>query len=101
MKYLLWFKEDTVVSSRFPPKVIPDLVEASHGYLEALRKEGKIVDSGFFAGKHGGYAIFNVNTLAELYQLSENLPVRAICDVEAFPVMDMTEFPTAFARVKK
>lgn len=101
MKYFICYKEDTNSSQRFPTPAIFDLVEGTRQYFDDLKRKDKVVDWGFFGADHALYAVLNVRSAAELYEIVELAPVRPICHVESSAILESGEFSDAFARVRR
>ena len=100
MRFLVVFRENAAVTVQMPMPAVMDMVETTAGYLDDLKKKGKVVDAGYFAAEHGGCAIFDVDSLAELSALVESTPVRVFCDVECMPFLTTDEWRPFFAKRK-
>jgi len=99
MKYIVWFKENMNRTNTIPYENRYDLISDTHPYFERLREERRILDWGFVSAGRQAYATFEVSTHAELHELTELCPLRPLCTVDSYPVMDAKEFSKTFDKI--
>lgn len=64
-------------------KIITSHVE----YLEDLQMQGKVVESGSFAGLRGGFGILDVESLNELNDIVNLDPAMPYMDTKVYPLV--------------
>lgn len=100
MRFMVNFRENTTMSATVPAPVIMELVEATGAWMDEMKKSGKFSDAAFYVPDHGGVAIINASSPAELFSLVEACPMRAFCTVETTPLIDYAEWKPVFQRSK-
>jgi muconolactone delta-isomerase len=100
MRFLVIYREDTRMSAAVPPPVLLELVHATGSWIEEIKKSGKSTDAGFMSSEHGGFAIFDVASGAELADLTDSCPARPFCSVETMGLMTPKEAEPVLAKAK-
>jgi hypothetical protein len=100
MNYLVLYREDTRMVAAIPPPALFEAIDATTGWLKELKGSGRAVECGYFAGPHGGFAVFKANSAAELTELVESCPARPFCEVEVIPVASADELAPVIAKSK-
>ena len=70
------------------------------GANQEIKKSGKATDAAFMSSEHGGFAIFDVASGAELADLSDSCPARPFCSVETMGLMTPKEAEPVLAKAK-
>ena len=101
MKYMVYFQEDTKLSTQYPAERCIELVEQTASYLGAKKNKDQIVDWGFTGIRSGLYALLEVKNHAELYEICESVPFRALSRVDYTPLLTGAEFGDIINGVRK
>jgi hypothetical protein len=101
MKFLVIYREDTKISTSIPLPAVMEMVEATAGWIDEMRGNGKATEGAFLAPQHGGMIVLDVASHAELCELVESCPAAPICSVETHALVDTKEFRTFFKKQKE
>ena len=101
MKYMVFFKEDTSLSTQYTAGRTIELVEKTSKFLNNKKNSDKIIDWGFTGIRSGLYAFLEVSNHADLYEICESVPFRALSRVEYTPLLTSSEFGDIIGGVKK
>lgn len=100
MRFLVIYREDTRMSATIPPPILLELVCATGAWIEEIKKSGRASDAGFMSSEHGGFAIFDVASGAELADITDACPARPFCSVETMGLMTPKEAEPVLAKAK-
>ncbi len=87
MRFLVVSKQKYMV----PPEVQLALFDGSLAWLKKYKANGKLEHGWGFAGMPAGAGVVNVNSLEELSQISNELPLNAAAEIEIYPLIDIEE----------
>jgi len=72
-----------------PPEEMQDLIIDHLEYLIGLEDEGKVVDSGAFAGLRGGFLVMEAESIEELDGMLSRAPGMPFLNTEVYPLVDL------------
>lgn len=72
-----------------PPKEMQGIIIDHLEYLVGLEEEGKIVDSGAFAGLRGGFLVVEASSTEELDSMLNLAPGMSFMNTEIYPLIDL------------
>ena len=101
LKHLVILREDPRLSATLPAPVVLEMIEATHGYLDALEKRGKLTEGGLLAVGRGCVLVVDAASHGELLELCDAVPLRAMCTIEAVPLLGQGEVPALLGRMRK
>ncbi len=101
MKHLVILREDPRVSAALPAPVVLEMIESTHGYLDALEKRGKLTEGGLLAVGRGCVLVLDAGSHGELHELCDAVPLRPMCTIEAIPLLGQGEVPALLGRMRK
>lgn len=81
-----------------PPKEMQGIIISHLEYLVGLEEEGKIVDSGAFAGLRGGFLVVEADSTEELDSMLNLAPGMSFMNTEVYPLVDLS---TRIEQMKK
>ena len=92
----------TIQKWPIPPEMLPALTEATVQWIAEAKKTGKMEALYSIAGQSGGMGIGNVDSLEELDDIVQGIPMGAFSDVQVFPLSDIDHaMATMREQVKK
>jgi hypothetical protein len=100
MKFLVLYREDSVMSSVVPLPALAEAIEATGHWITEVKKSRKATEAAFMNPDHGGMAVFDVTSAVELNELVESCPARPFCKVETIPLIDEKEWEPSFQKSK-
>ena len=85
-----------------PPEILPALTEAMVQWVAEAKKSGKMEALYSIAGQPGGLGIGNVDSLEELDDMVQGIPMNPFSSVQVFPLSDIDHaMATMREQVKK
>ncbi len=87
MRFLVIMKPVEETVGQFKPRQIMRIIIQHLEYLEDLQAQGKVIESGSFAGLRGGFGILEVKSLEELNDLINFAPGMPYMETEIYPLV--------------
>ncbi len=87
MRFLVIMKPVEEAVGKFKPRHIMKIIIQHLEYLEDLQAQGKVIESGSFAGLRGGFGILEVKSLEELNDLVNLAPGMPYMETEIYPII--------------
>ena len=85
-----------------PPEILPMLTEATVQWIAEAKKTGKMEALYSIAGQPGGMGIGNVDSLEELDDIIQGMPMNPFSNVQVYPLSDVDHaMATMREQVKK
>jgi uncharacterized protein YciI len=87
MRFLVIMVPVEAAVTNLKPQRILKIITSHVEYLEDLRAQGKVVESGSFAGLRGGFGILEVESLKELNDIVNLDPAMPYMQTEIYPII--------------